>query len=354
VRLVACALVVAAGVAHADGAAAPDDRCRRGIDAAQRGDLAAAAFYLDHGCARSDDTDRVRAKLAARLEASQLARVEIVTSQTVAASISAFPGETFSAPTTLWLRGGRYEVRVWRDAAATGEPIVRALDIQPRTRVPIIIEVAPPKAAPPKVAVANFDDEAAQIEQGPPKPAEHPPLLPCKYRGECPASGEAISDPLEPRVAVRSDALAMRARFGVRAGVGINLAARGGYTIGAIGTFALTERFAAVARADFVQRIGTMDTLEAVAVGGGAAARIATGRAFAITAGLDARGEVRFESSFAGRGVDRFGFAGDAVLDVVMRRMPLVIGARLQRDFAGVVDSQRATIGLIELAVELR
>ena len=44
---------------------------------------------------------------------------------------------------------------------------------------------------------------------------------------------------------------------------------------------------------------------------------------------------------------------GDAVLDVVMRRMPLVIGARVEQGAIGVVD-QRATAALIELAVELR
>lgn len=347
---IAVALVAAAGAAHAD---APADPCAAFAQHAERGDAARAALYLD-ACDHADPAlvERVRKQL----DKSELSKVDVVTMpEGLDLVVDAYPDTHVRTPATLWLRAGRHELRVTR--AGDGVVLARVVDIKPRSRMPIVIDAAPPKQAAPKEGRADFRDEAPEVEHvGTPPPVKHPPLLPCKYRGECPASGDEIRDPLEQQATAVRDALAMRARLGLRAGVGINMAPHGGYTIGAVGTFALdkSSRFAAVARADFVQRLGTMDTLEAIAIGGGAAVRIATGRAFAITAGLDARGEVRFEGAFGGRGVDRFGFAGDAVLDVVMRRIPLVIGARLQQDVAGVIDSQRATAGIIELAVELR
>jgi hypothetical protein len=291
-----------------------------------------------------------------QLEASELSKVDVVTTpDSFDLVVDAYPDDHLRTPTTVWLHAGRHELRFTRPS--DGKVFTRVVDVKRRTHVPLVLALGEPAPKPPKDGHADFRDEAPEVEQvGTPPPVKHPPLMPCKYTGTCPSAGGALVDPLETHPETVRDALDMRVRLGVRVGIGASTGAtRGGYALGAIGTFALSSRFAAVARADFVQRLGAMmTTLDAVALSGGIAARVATTRTFALVLGADVRGEARFEQMFGGQPVERLGLAGDAVLDVVLRRVPLVVGARVAQDATPLVGGQRSTAAFVELALELR
>jgi hypothetical protein len=350
--LVAAVAVVTPVRAHADSTGGP---CQWMQQYTMRGheDLALAANYLDL-CKADDEFATVDATLVKRLrkqiEASNLSKLDVVvTGGDFFVMVDAIDFG-LPAPATMWIKPGHHEVRLVRQI--DGKVFTRPIDVKPRSHVPLVLSLDEPVAKPPKDGHVTFDEP--EVHDGPPPPVKHPPLLPCKYTGTCPPSGLDIADPLAPQRRVLVAADAMRMRLGLRVGVGVSTGdARAGYTIGAIGTFALASRVGAVARVDFGQRIGAMDTLGALAVGGGVAVRVATTRSVAFVVGSDLRGELRLADTFAGQRVDRLGTAADGVVDLVFRYAPFVVGARVEQAITPLAG-RYGTAGLVELALELR
>jgi hypothetical protein len=187
------ALAVALIVAALGRARGDDARCARGIAWLRRGDLPRAALYLD-GC-DDDATAAARRELHRRLEASDLAVVEIVTRPAgLPAEIDALPGEHFTTPATLWVPAGTYGVRA---GALAGN-----VTTKPRARSVVYLDgglAAQP--ATPRPGTVDFSEESAATpaETGPPPDVPHGTMLPCKFAGTCPGGGDHIDDPLATR-----------------------------------------------------------------------------------------------------------------------------------------------------------
>jgi len=97
-----------------------------------------------------------------------------------------------------------------------------------------------------------------------------------------------------------------------------------------------------------------MQGLDALAASAGIATPVAVTDLAMLTAGLAARGELRFGDTFDERAVHAMGLAADATFDVVLRQMPIVVGARLTQGVTPLVADARETAVLLELGLELR
>jgi hypothetical protein len=347
-------LALTAARASADDTA---DSCRQALRyATTTHDLPRTALWLDR-CQADDPHDAnvtpaIISRVHKQLEASQLSKLDIVTTPAgFDVSIDSLPDAHARTPATIWVSAGKHELHF---VDATGKVYSHVVDVKARAHVPVVLTLGEPPAKPAKDGRVDFDEQP-DVHVAPPPPQKHGSLLPCKYLGTCPTAGAQLNDPLALGDRSPPDATTERWRLGVRVGGGLSSGlARGGYTVGAIATFAMASRLGAVARVDFEQRLGQMDSLSSLALAGGVALRVATARTFAIAVGADARGQLRLADSFAGQHVDRLGLAGDLVVDVVLRRVPLVIGARVEQGITPLVADQRATTGLVELAIELR
>jgi hypothetical protein len=352
---IAAAVMLTVSHARAEETA---DSCRQALHyATTTHDLPRTVLWLDR-CQADDPNDAnvtpaIARRVRKQLEASDLSKLDAVsTPEGLDVSIDAMPELHLQTPATFWVPAGKHELRFVRQR--DGKAITRTIDVKPRAHVPVVVSLDEPVAKPPKDGHVSFEEEP-EVHDGPPPEAKHPPMLSCKYRGDCPASGIELRDPLEPAVRAPADAVDTKLRLGLRVGGGVSSGlARGGYAIGAIATYAVASRLGAVARVDFAQRLAQMDSLSSFAIAGGVSLRAATARTFAIAIGADARGELRLADALAGQHVDRFGLAGDVVVDVVLRRVPLVVGARLEQGITPLVADQRATAGFLEVAIELR
>jgi hypothetical protein len=97
-----------------------------------------------------------------------------------------------------------------------------------------------------------------------------------------------------------------------------------------------------------------MAGLDGLALAGGVATPLASTDLALITAGVAARGELRFGDMFDNRPVHAAGVAADATLDLVLRTMPIVLGARVTQGITPLVASSRETAVLFELGLEIR
>ena len=333
------ALVGAARIAAAD-------RCADGIDLAHKGDLAKAALYLE-GCDGPEATD-----VQHKLGESNYSSITISTSPAgLAVETTAMPGEKLTSPVTVWAKAGTYDVQVFRDDRV----YTQTVKLDAHSRVPVVIATTAPKALAPQTQVADFTSENAvdAPESGPPPDQKHPSLLPCKFANACTQAGDAIDDPFGSGPAGPHDALYVPWRAGLRVGGGM---ARIGYAmnLGAAGVLRLTPRLAATARAEWTRRGAGMTSLDALAVAGGVATPIVVTDLALVTAGVAARGEVRLGDTFDMRPAHTLGLAGDATLDLVLRHVPIVVGARLTQGITPLVADARETAVLLELGLELR
>ena len=332
-------------------AGADPDRCARGVELAHKGDLPRAALYLD-GCA-SDDAVAAANEVQKKLRASDLSAIAIVTTPAgLDVESTAMPGETITAPATVWAKAGTYDVRVTKD----GRIYAQSVKLEPHSRATVVIDVPAPKPVVVHDHAVTFDDNAAEPQQsGPPPDLKHPSLMPCKFTtAGCTAAGAQLDDPLADQVYGPHDAATTPWRVGLRVGGGIAHVGSLAMSLGAAGTVRVAPRLAATARIDWTRRESGMQGLDALAASAGVATPIAVTDLAMLTAGLAARGELRFGDTFDERAVRSAGLAADATFDVVLRQMPIVVGARVTQGVTPLVADARETAVLLELGLELR
>ena len=336
--------MIAAVVAAARIAAA--DRCAEGIALAHAGDLPRAAVYLD-GCDGPEAAD-----VQHSLGESNYSSITISTTPAgLPVETTAMPGEKLTSPVTVWAKAGTYDVRVYRDDRV----YTQTVKLEVHSRVPVVIATSAPRTTAPQTQVADFSDENASepAESGPPPDQKHPSLLPCKFANACTQAGDAIDNPFGDGPAGPHDAARVPWRLGLRVGGGV---ARVGYamTLGGAGALRITPRLLATGRAEWTRRESGMQGLDAVAFAGGVATPVVVTDLALVTAGIAARGELRLGDTFDMRPVHALGLAGDATLDLVLRRVPIVVGARVTQGITPLVASSRETALLLELGLELR
>jgi hypothetical protein len=333
--LVIAALLCAAGAAHAD-------RCAEGAALAKTGDLPKAALYLE-GC---DGAAAVEHKLGE----SDYSSITISTTPAgLTVETTAMPGETLTSPVTVWAKAGRYDVRVVGD----GQVWTQTVQLAAHSRVPVVFTTSAQHARAPHKHVEDFEVVDPPID-GPPPVQKHPSLLPCKFANACTPPGDALDDPFDTGPAGPHDAARVPWRVGVRVGGGI--ARVGSYTmsVGVAGALRLAPRLAVTARAEWTRREAEMAGLDATAIAAGVATPIVVTERALVTAGLAARGELRLADTFEQRPVHTLGLAGDATIDLVLRRVPIVMGARVAQGITPLVADARETAVLLELGIELR
>ena len=177
-------------LAAASTAAAPaKDRCTAGARYEDQGDLPRAALYLD-GCDEVDGFERATRDLKKKLEASQLSKLDIVSTPAgLVVEVDALPGEPVTTPATVWVRAGRHVVK--------GEQITGAVDVPPHAHATIVLEPKKPPP-PPRSGHVSFDEEnAGNVTSSDKLPdVQHRPMLDCKYTKSCAAQGAQLDDPL--------------------------------------------------------------------------------------------------------------------------------------------------------------
>jgi len=177
-------------LAAASTAAAPaKDRCVAGARYEDQGDLPRAALYLD-GCDEVDGFERATRDLKKKLEASQLSKLDIVSTPAgLVVEIDALPGEPVTTPATVWVRAGRHVVK--------GEQIAGAVDVPPHAHATIVLEPKKPPPAPRNGRVTFEEDNAGNVTSSDKLPdVQHRPMLDCKYTKSCAAQGAQLDDPL--------------------------------------------------------------------------------------------------------------------------------------------------------------
>lgn len=333
-----------AATAHAD------DRCADGIAAAKKGDLPHAALYLE-GCT-GDDAARAATDVSKKLRASELSEIAIVTTPAgLAVTTTAMPGEPITSPATIWAKAGTYDVKV----ADRDRVFMQTVVLQPHSRATVVIDVPAPKPQVITDHTVTFDDNnSVEQHSGPPPDIKHPSLMPCKFTNSCTEAGEQIEDPLADTTYRPRDGATVPLRIGLRVGGGIAHVGSFAMSLGTTTAYRLSPRLTAMARLDWARRESTMQGLDAIALSGGLATPLVTTTPAVFAAGLAARGEVRFQDTFDARPVHAAGLAVDATLDVILRQLPFVIGARVSQGVTPLVADARETAVLLELGLELR
>lgn len=325
-----------------------DDRCAQGLAAAKAGDLPRAALYLD-GC---DGEDATRAAVSKKLRDSNLSEIAIVTTPSgLPVTTTAMPGEAITSPATVWAKAGTYDVTV----TDHGRVLTQTIVLQPHSRATAVLAIPADKPQVIREQSVTFDDNSS-IEQhaGPPPDIKHPSLLPCKFANACTDAGEPIADPLADKTYGPHDGATAPLRVGLRAGGGIARVGSLAMSLGLAGSLRVSPRLAATARADWTRRESGMQGLDALALSAGVATPLATTRLVVVAAGLAARGELRLGDMFDARAVHQAGLAADATVDLILRRMPIVVGARVSQGVTPLVADARETAVLLELGLELR
>jgi hypothetical protein len=142
-------------------------------------------------------------------------------------------------------------------------------------------------------------------------------------------------------------------RLGVRLGFGngVRGAAEGAMTIGVFATPRISRGVAFVARLDWSQRTTNMSELDAFAVSTGVSIHVLSTKRAILALGAAQRTEARW-----GPPVDRgawgaLGLAGDLTIDLIGRKLPGSIGARLEQSLS---EKGRNTSAFVEMTLELR
>jgi hypothetical protein len=348
--IAAVVAMLAPVAALADPAA---DRCTRGAELARANDLPRAAIYLE-ACDTPAADD-----VARKLRASQLSSLSIVTDPAgMTAETTALPGETFTSPTTVWARPGTYTIRA---TTATGVVLSTTVKLGSRMRASVVLTAPIAKTGTPHDGKADFTDEAMDPPQdGPPPPVPHKSLLPCKYTGCDTHGGEELADPLATEAEFLPPSPAAY-RIGMRAGIGA-AGHTGGSRIGPSLAIAATTRapwsapdathpFELGLRVDWSRRGGDDAKLDAFGASLGIDRVIAAPDAAWISVGIAARLETRVTDAM---GIDHFGLGGAATLELALRKLPIVVGARYEQGLTELATGVHEHVILVELGGDLR
>jgi len=343
----------------------PASRCTLGVVYARRSDLPRAALYLA-GCGDTDlpaeisaDVARTVSEVRAKLEASQLSKIEIATKpEGMQVEIDALPGETFVSPATVWAKAGRYELRGTHD----GTVLKTIVTIGAHERTTGYLDATlVPKQTAPRTQHADFTNEGAAEKQqsGPPPDIKHPKLTPDKYQGK--VAQLVQEDELADPMATRAVARAHRTDWvGLRLGGGMfddsAAGARAGMAVAVTGRHALNGIFLA-ARLDYSRRGGGGDPVDAFAANAGAGITLLGGAAadrLALAALAELRGELRLGDTHAMDGISRAGLGVAAGLELALPGTPLSAGLRFEQGVTPLAGDARDRAMLLELGVDLR
>jgi hypothetical protein len=337
-------------------------RCTLGAIYAKKADLSRAALYLT-GCTDaslpeeiSETVARAARDVTKKLRESQLSSIVISlepAGTTLTAKITALPGETFSVPTTVWVKGGTYELE-----ATDGELTYKqTITVGTFSRTPAIIDTTAKqkKILPPKTGKADFRDEnaAEPQEKGSPPAVKRGSLMTKKQLGIVePASGMQLEDPLDPRVYRRAPRPPRQLWLGLRLGGGMfddgASDARIGGAVGATARYAIAPRYFLAGRFDWSRRGGgSIDVLGASA---GAGATLIDGSiGVALIAQL--RADLRFGDQMD---VSTAGASAAANLELTLPSTPITAGIRFEQGLTEILPGARDRALLLEVGVDWR
>ena len=394
--LIGSAAIVALGGARADAGALADAlkahgprdvaalramrtdvaaRCTLGAVYARRDDLSRAALYLA-GCEDaalpaevSADVARIVRDVRKRLRDSDLAVVEIISHPGgMLGDIDALPGDTFTTPTTLYLKPGSYTVHVARPGGAATQPVT-AIE---RRRGLVILDADAKIVAPhPSHAKVDFTkDLASETQQsGPPPDVKHGNLIRDKYLKGLTATSvsaadnpNAIDDPLAATETVRP---ARRYQIGIRIGGGMfddgAAAARAGMSVAASGRTMLGDRNFLIGRLDWSRRGGeAAGSVDVIGASAGFGRSVVETRTLGIAVLAQLRGDLRLAGSRSlGTGmmttpIDRFGVGVALGVELAIPRSPLTAGLRFEQGVTRFVPDARDRAVVFELGVDWR
>lgn len=337
----------------------PAIRCTLGAVYAKRNELSRAAVYLA-GCEDAQlppELGEPIAKLAIetvkKLRDSDLAVLEIVTKPAgMTAEIAALPGDQLVTPATVWIPAGSYDVVATHD----GHTIKNHVAPTAHSRSVVFLDDSSAAQKPVKAGKADFTDEAEPSErhEGTPAAIKHDSLMSKKLRGvaDPTTAGPQIDDPLA-HVEDPPPPVPPAMRFGVRAGSGAasnSSASPVGFSAALEAHFAIGDDpkpFEIVARADLFERKAKEDFTTVIGASLGAAKVLAAPDAAWLSAGLALHAVDRSNELMTPPGA---GLAADAVLELALRRLPVVVGARFEQGLTSTSD--RAV--LVELGCDLR
>lgn len=333
-------------------------RCTLGAVYAQRNDLSRASLYLT-GCADSElppeiagDVAKIERDLQKRLRNSDLAMIEVVTNPGgMTATITAFPGESFTTPATLYLVEGDYEV----EAKLDGIVLKNVVHAVKRSRGAVVLDAGGKLVGGAIIKDGNVDfaeegGGGGEQHAGPPPAVPHKNLMNEKYQRGFKAVATAESNPnaLEDPFAVRQERRAARPCWlGLRLGGGLfddgASQARAGVAVAATGRVPLAGSAFLAGRIDWSRRGG--DSIDTIGASAGAGVTVVAG--VAVLAQL--RGDLRF-----GNMAERAGVTAAAGIEASLPRSPFSAGVRFEQGLTTLIAGARDRAVLLELGVDWR
>ncbi len=333
-----------ATIAHAD------DRCSRGAALATSGDLTRALVYLE-GC-DDEASQKLARDLKKRAREADYAELSIVSDPAgVAFELSTISGETFTTPSTIFLRPGTniitYEV--------SGQKFQKIAETKAYSRSAVLLDAVVKPAGPPKDGKVSFEEENATEQQtGPPPDVKRGSLVKGKWSGDLGPRGPELEDPLA-RTAQRG----AKPWFGVRIGGGYyddtttNATLRPG--VGITARVPLVDHLFLSARIDWSRRGGmAADSVDAAGINAGAGYTFVANRAIALAAIVQLRGELHFADTRDAMSVSRTTIGAATGLELAISRTPLTAGLRFESGFTELVPGARDRAFLVELGVDWR
>lgn len=335
----------------AAGPALADDRCARGPEAAKRGDLTRALIYLE-GCEDEASTKLAR-DLKKKARDADYAELSVVSDPDgVAFELSTVPGETFTTPSTVFLKPGTNIIKY----TVGGNEFQKIAETKAYSRSAVLLDAVVKQAGTPKDGKVSFEDEgtAADTQIGPPPDVKRRSLMKDKYIGVVGPAGPQLEDPL-----------ALTAQHGAKPWFGARLG--GGYfddsatdatlrpTVAVTARIPLVDRVFLSARLDWSRRGGTAsDSVDAAGVNIGAGYTFVANHAIALAAIVQLRGELHFADTRDAMSVSRGSAGASGGLELAIARTPLTVGVRGETGFTELVPDARDRAMLVELGVDWR
>lgn len=329
-------------------------RCTLGAIYAKKHDLARASLYLE-GCRDqtlpddiSETVARALRDVTKQLRESELSSIVISIKPEgarLAARTTALPDETFTIPTTIWVKAGTYEIEA-TDGSLTYKQTVTVGEF---SRTSMLFETdAKHVTAAPKTGKVDFRDESAleTATQGSPAAIKHKSLIKDKYRGVATGPAGNLEDPMEVR---RVERAPRELWLGLRAGGGMfdddASDARVGGAVAATLRSALTSRVFAAGRLDWSRRGSA--AIDVVGASAGAGVQIAN--RVALIGQL--RADLRFGDVMD---LNTLGASAAANLEVALPSTPITAGLRFEQGLTEIVPGARDRAVLLELGVDWR
>ena len=354
-------------VAGLRGRADLASRCTLGAVYAQRNDLPLASLYLS-GCADAvlpaeiaGDVAKIDRELQKKLRDSDLAMIEVVTNPGgMTATITAFPGESFTTPAKLYLVEGDYDV----EATLDGIVLKNVVHAVKRSRGAVVLD-AGGKIVGGKVikdGTVDFAEEGGgggEQHAGPPPAVPHKNMMNEKYQHGMKAVATAESNPnaLEDPFAVRQERRTSRSFWlGLRLGGGMfddgASQARAGVAIAATGRFTIAGNAFLAGRVDWSRRGG--DPIDVIGASVGVGISVADSQAISIAVLAQLRGDLRLASSSMDVPVKRVGVAAAVGVEASLPRSPFTAGVRFEQGLTTLIPGARDRAVLLELGVDWR